>query len=144
LQLGLEQPEPFARQLDDGGFLPARLTAAAPAPNPQSCTQVRLGELLGLQIGQKRFERFNPRRGVARGIRQVLLVSLDFEFGDLRDRSVWTDVPHEPIDLARCQLALTRLQPAKVLRCNLPQPLLVGFLYDYTSTWEPCAGPVSG
>jgi hypothetical protein len=53
-------------------------------------------------------------------------------------------VPHEPIDLACCQLALTRWQPAKVLRRNLTQALVVGFLYDYTSSWEPSAGPVSG
>ena len=53
-------------------------------------------------------------------------------------------MPHEPIDFARCKFALTRLQSAKVLRRNLTQALLVGFLYDYTSTWEPSAGPVSG
>jgi hypothetical protein len=54
------------------------------------------------------------------------------------------DVPHEAIDLGSCQLTLARGKPAQVLRRNLTQALLVGFLYDYTSSWEPSAGPGSG
>ena len=52
-------------------------------------------------------------------------------------------MPHEPIDFARREFAASRLQPAQVLCRNLTQTLVVGFLYDYTSTREPCAGPWS-
>ena len=40
---------------------------------------------------------------------------------------------NETVDLACCQLPLTRREPSQVLRRNLTQALRINFLYDCTS-----------
>src|SRR5207253_2480527 len=70
---------------------------------------------------------------VARRIGKVLLIALDFELGDLGDRSLSADVPDETVDLAGGELTLPGGEPPEVLRRNLSQTLRVDFLYDSTS-----------
>src|SRR5262249_52740803 len=133
VQLDLKLLQAFARELDDGGFLLARVGASALASDAQAGAEVGFGQALGLHVRQEGLQRFHPGRRLARGVCQILLIALDFELRDLRNRAFGANVPHETVNLARCQFTLACWEPAEVLRRNLTQPLRVNFLYDCTS-----------
>ena len=119
----------------------ARLRASTFAPDTQSCAQIDLGELLGLEIVEERLERFHAGGRVAHGIGQIILIALDLELGDLGDRPFGTDMSDEAVDLAGCQLTLTGGEIAEISRGDLAQAFCVDFLYGNTSSWEPTATP---
>ena len=140
VQLSLQQPEAFAGELDHRGLFLARVGASASATDAQTRAEIGFGHALGLEIGQKGLETFDACCSLARGVGEVLLVTLDFQLRDLGDGPICANVPHETVDLAGCQLPLARGKPAQVLRRNLTQALRVGFLALTT----PPDGPNSG
>lgn len=133
-KLSLELFQAFGGQLDDGRFFFARIRSAASAAYAQTSAEIRLRHLqLGFEIRQELLEGFDACRAFARRISQVLLITLDLEFGDLGDRSVSADVAYEAVDFAGCQLTLACGQTSKVLRSYLTQAFCVDLLYENTS-----------
>ena len=104
----------LAGQLEDSRFFATRMGTPALAAHAQARAQIGLGELLGLEIGQKHLERFHARRRVADRVRQVLLIALDGELGNLGHRAFGTHMAYETVDLACRQLALTGGEIAQV------------------------------
>jgi hypothetical protein len=133
-KLSLELFQPFGGQLDDGRFFFARICSAASAAYAQTSAEIRLSHLqLGLEIRQELLEGFDACRAFARRITQVLLITFDFELGDLGNRSIRTDVANEAVDFAGRQLTLACGQTSNVLRGYLTQAFCVDLLYGNTS-----------